>query len=450
MRLPNLLRVVLFATVIGAGLIGPTAFAAEQTGGTTISSLITDDKDKDKDDKKTPEAKDDKKTPEAKNKDDKTADKKAEDDKANAPGGGNDKDKDDKAKADKEANDKADKEKEAKEKSEKDALTTKANPPNGGNAGAIFIKSGATTGPGNQPHVGCEFYVSGMNFASPSGTIAFYAWKPTGSFQAVNPVTGPSTYAGTDRNFLNGPYSLPTDGQTPHAQQGYHYKVEAVDAGGKKVNSKVFWVDCKPTTTGGGTVSQPNSTITVTVTTTPTPEPTLPPGVTPSATPLTTGTPGATPPATTTSGTTDAPTTAPGNASPPAPVPGVQPATVATATVTVVLTMPITVGGPAGPIELPVGTTITVPAGTVLTSLPGAPAPARQFVEVEAGTVLGTTAHGAVTSVEEVIGEVVLGEQVSILPTALPRTGGAPLGAAAVFGTILALAGIVARRRSAA
>ena len=349
----RMLGVVLFAAVVGAGLVGTAAFASEQTDGPAISGLIADDKEKDD------KAKVDK---EKKVDDGKPKEKPADDKKDRADNDRADKDKADKDKAD---NDRADKDR-----------ITKAN----GNAGAISVKSGPTTGPGNQPRVGCEFYVSGTNFASTSGTVEFYAWKSTNSFQLVKPLAGPSTYTGTDSSFLNGPYSLPTDGQSAHAQQGYHYKVEATNADGKKVHSRVFWVNCQPTSTGAA--SEP-------------------------------------------------------------PAPG------ATAPVTVVLTMPITVDGPTGSIDLAAGTTVTVPAGTVLTFLPGAPAPAPQLVEVETGTVLGTAAHGSVTSTEEAVGEVVLGEQASILPTGLPRTGGAPLGAAAALGAIIALAGVVARRRSA-
>ena len=366
MRTPHRLHIVLFAALIGAGLIGPAAFAAEHTGGSPVSGLIADDKD----DKTKPAGGDGgKNKPEAK------------DDKA----------KDDKVKAGEEQTDKADKAKD--DGKAKDDKTTRANPPTGGNAGAIFVKGGATTGPGNEALVGCGFYVAGTNFSSAPGTIAFYAWNPAGNFQPVSPVTGSSTYAGgSSTEFLNGPYSLPTDGQTPHSRHGYHYKVEAVDAGGKKVSSKVFWVDCPATTANA--VAQPNTN----------------------------------PPAT--SGPTVTATPA------------------GTAPVTLVLTTPITVNGPTGPIELVAGTTITVPSGTVLTSLPGRPAPAPQLVEVEPGTVLGTSAHGAVTSDEEAIGEVVLGEQVSILAAGLPRSGGVPLGAVASLGAALALVGALARRRS--
>jgi hypothetical protein len=485
MHAPKLLRVVLFAAVVAAGLVGPTAFAAEQTAGPAAANLITDDEDKKNnpgrnDDKDKPDGKDDKG-------DGKDAKPDGKDDKGDKPNSGGDKpnsgdkpNNSDKPRTD----DKSDKPGDApkvnplvpvkgtsagdKPLDGKVDQTPKENGSKGGNAGAIFIKTGPTTGPGNEPHVGCEFYVSGMNFSSPSGTIAFYAWKPTGSFQSVSPVTGASTYTGgapskqaggSNSDFLNGPYRLPTDGQTPHAQQGYHYKIDAINADGKKVDSKVFWVDCQATP-GGSSVSQPAPTAIAGVGNTalsPTPVTTVAPPATatggapadatatPVAVPAAPADAGALQPVTATNAATPRPPTTTNAVAP-------QPATVASTPVTVVITMPITVNGPGGSVELPAGTAITVPAGTVLVSLPGPVAPARQFVEVERGTVLGTTAHGAVTSDDEAIGEVVLGEQMSaaasVLPTALPRTGGAPLGAAAALAASLTLAGIAVRRRS--
>jgi hypothetical protein len=43
MRPHRLLRVALFAAVLAAGLVGPAAFAAEQTAGPAVANLITDD-----------------------------------------------------------------------------------------------------------------------------------------------------------------------------------------------------------------------------------------------------------------------------------------------------------------------------------------------------------------------------------------------------------------------
>jgi LPXTG-motif cell wall-anchored protein len=446
-RVPQVLRVALLVAVVGAGLVGPSAVAAEQTDGAARSGLIQpnrsdnqpqpnqpaakpggqDDKkaSEDKDDNGKPEGKVDRNRPEATGHDDR-----------NNPGAN------DTTKGDGDA-DKA-----------KVDDTPKEDGAKGGNAGAIFIKTGPTTGPGNNPHVGCEFYVSGMNFSSPSGTITFYAWKPTGSFEQVTPVAGPSTYAGSapskqadgrNSDFLNGPYSLPTDGQTAHPEQGYHYKVDAINADGKKVDSKVFWVDCQAAP--GGSSASPHAPIPAQGG--PTNAVGAPTGTTVAATTAVTNAP-----TTTTGGATDGAAGTPVNGPPPSTTAGAtQPAPVVTGPVTVVLTMPVTVGGPNGPIDLPAGTTVTVPTGTALTSLPGAPAPAPQVVEVERGTVLGTTSLGAVTSDGEAIGEVVLGEAASraaaVLPAALPRTGGAPLGAAAALGALVALAGVVARRRAA-
>lgn len=113
----------------------------------------------------------------------------------------------------------------------------------GGNSGDIKISD--TTLPahgrqGNEPHVGCQFYVLGFNFAASSGVVTVRSWPPTGDGTVVltAPYTGSATDSGTEQ-FTNGPYTLPAG----------HYKVDVTDNKGAEIaKHKVFWIDGCPAT----------------------------------------------------------------------------------------------------------------------------------------------------------------------------------------------------------
>jgi hypothetical protein len=109
------------------------------------------------------------------------------------------------------------------------------------NSGTIKIHDDATADPEvrNEPHVSCDFWVEGFNMEDDSGDLVFKSWPPTGDKSVVTPTgddldwTADTGNAHGNYHFLNGPYQLP-DG---------HYKVNAVNEGGDKTKSKVFWVD---------------------------------------------------------------------------------------------------------------------------------------------------------------------------------------------------------------
>jgi hypothetical protein len=113
------------------------------------------------------------------------------------------------------------------------------------NAGTIKVHDDATADPEvrNEPHVSCDFWIEGFNMQDSSGSLVFRAWPPTGHKQVVTPTGDGLSWSADAGNkhgnyhFLNGAYQLPEG----------HYKVTAVNEGGEKTKSKVFWVDpCKP------------------------------------------------------------------------------------------------------------------------------------------------------------------------------------------------------------
>ena len=109
-----------------------------------------------------------------------------------------------------------------------------------GNSGDIKISE--TTVPdhgnqGNEPHVQCQFYVLGFNFAASQGTISVASWPPTGDGSVV--LTGtykaPTPDSAGTYQFVKGPYTTLADG---------HYKVDVTDNKGAEIaKHKVFWID---------------------------------------------------------------------------------------------------------------------------------------------------------------------------------------------------------------
>ncbi|GEM_PF-3870617 len=109
------------------------------------------------------------------------------------------------------------------------------------NAGTIKVHDDMSADPDekNQPHVSCDFWIEGFNMQDSSGALRFQAWPPTGNKTVVTPTgdglnwTADSGNKHGNYHFLNGPYELPAG----------HYKVTAINEGGEKTKSKVFWVD---------------------------------------------------------------------------------------------------------------------------------------------------------------------------------------------------------------
>jgi len=123
-----------------------------------------------------------------------------------------------------------------------------ANDNGNGNSGDVKISE--TTQPangnqGNEPHVGCQFYVLGFNMAASMGNITVRAWDPTSSSRDIALT---DTYPSADTSlqpadrgnigFVSGPHSLPAG----------HYKLFVTDNKGNDIaKQKVFWVDQCPT-----------------------------------------------------------------------------------------------------------------------------------------------------------------------------------------------------------
>lgn len=107
------------------------------------------------------------------------------------------------------------------------------------NQGTIKVHNPGDVGDeSNDPHVGCIFYVEGVNMQATTGTLVIQSWPPTGNMTVVVNTTWIAADAPADgfadHHFLNGPYNL-TAG---------HYKVFVSDA--KHDKMKTFWVDCVP------------------------------------------------------------------------------------------------------------------------------------------------------------------------------------------------------------
>ena len=131
-------------------------------------------------------------------------------------------------------------------------LATPASADPGGNNGDVKIHDTgtATEDHRNEPHV-CNFYIDGFNFdGRSSGTWRIESWAPTGSGVKATNSWGPADANG---NWHSNPITLP-DG---------HYKLFAKQTsplapGGEK--QKVFWVECGPSSTTGGTTNNGGGT----------------------------------------------------------------------------------------------------------------------------------------------------------------------------------------------
>jgi hypothetical protein len=156
----------------------------------------------------------------------------------------------------------------------KDAVTCDDNP--GGNNGTIKVDDDGLpgcnvghsqgsdvcdNGVGNDPHLGCSFYVEWYNYeANATSTVSFEVQAPTGgTVTAVQGTVAPDTVtldgddaSGANEDGFDGSelYQLVfTD--APQQNHGWHVKVttHTTWANGSDEKSKVFWVegDCSPT-----------------------------------------------------------------------------------------------------------------------------------------------------------------------------------------------------------
>lgn len=154
-----------------------------------------------------------------------------------------------------------------------------------GNSGDIKISDSplpAQGNQGNEPHVQCQFYVLGFNFAASSGIITVRSWPPTGDGTVVleRPYAMTSPSSSGDYQFVNGPYTLPAG----------HYKVYVTDnKGGSIAKQKVFWID------GCAATSTPTPVPSATATDSPTAVPTATATDSPTAVPTATDSPTPTP-----------------------------------------------------------------------------------------------------------------------------------------------------------
>jgi hypothetical protein len=123
-----------------------------------------------------------------------------------------------------------------------------------GNNGTVKVDSlPFDSHPDNQPHVGCLFQIDfyGFDEGSLEATYAFALWPPTGSGEVLADrsvsIGEDEAGGGVDLDASVtvdlGP-ALEASGATPHAQQGFHVRLDVHAEGsiGADVKHKVFWV----------------------------------------------------------------------------------------------------------------------------------------------------------------------------------------------------------------
>jgi hypothetical protein len=153
------------------------------------------------------------------------------------------------------------------------------------NKGDVWIDNvGLPSGPGheNDPHLACkDINLWGAGLADPTGTYTIDGWPPSGTKKLA---WGPNTW--TYNTATGGSQVLDiinvgtliknavANGDTPQANQGYHFKIQFVQDPQKH---KTFWVNCPPppplgstpgntpgsVTTPGGSNTSPNSGVNV-------------------------------------------------------------------------------------------------------------------------------------------------------------------------------------------
>ena len=123
----------------------------------------------------------------------------------------------------------------------------------GGNAnkGDVWIDNvGQPSGPGheNDPHLACaDINLWGAGLADPSGSYTIDGWPPSGKKKMAysSPWIYNTTLGGSQvLNVINVTTLINNavaNGDTPQAQQGYHFKIQFVQDPQKH---KTFWVKC--------------------------------------------------------------------------------------------------------------------------------------------------------------------------------------------------------------
>ena len=168
------------------------------------------------------------------------------------------------------------------------AVPALADPNGDSNAGDVWVDNvGQPPGPGHEmdPHLACaDINLWGDKLADASGTYTIDGWEPSGSGAgdqawpgtAAHPGNAPWSYNGS----LGGSQVISVidvdtlianavaNGDTPQAQQGYHFKLQFSQDPQKH---KTFWVNCPapetvtpptptPTPTGGQGAGTPTPT----------------------------------------------------------------------------------------------------------------------------------------------------------------------------------------------
>ena len=119
----------------------------------------------------------------------------------------------------------------------------------GGNNGTVKIDGSAigNGGGGNDPHVGCAFFIqwSGFDPGPPKAqaTVSFDAQPPTGNVNLLSDAFTFTSNNGTAGKQYDLSNAIQAAGLTPH-QQGYHISVtiNTTDANGSDVKAKTYWV----------------------------------------------------------------------------------------------------------------------------------------------------------------------------------------------------------------
>jgi hypothetical protein len=157
-----------------------------------------------------------------------------------------------------------------------------------GNNGTVKVNGGDISGPGNDPHVGCAFYIDFYNYeANLPVEMVFETQPPTGN-SVIHTEVGildDDDASGADAAGLDGHFeidlSAALSGIEPHPVQGHHVKLTVtVDDGntqGAQSKHKTFWVEgCGTTSTTGDTTPSTEGTTPSTEGTTPSTEGTTP------------------------------------------------------------------------------------------------------------------------------------------------------------------------------
>jgi hypothetical protein len=134
--------------------------------------------------------------------------------------------------------------------SSRDATKRSETRPGTHNSGSIKIaRIGDDTHTDNDPHPGCTFRVDFYGFQAGTYTLTIRTISPTGDALLVTDSVTLATDARGNEFQTSRTYDV-SAGLTgaPHAQQGYHLRVDVkrTDTNGEGSKTKVFWLDCAP------------------------------------------------------------------------------------------------------------------------------------------------------------------------------------------------------------